>query len=226
MATTFVKTRSKLFYAQKVKQLLFALFVMHCSIHLLHAQNIGINSSGAAANSSAILDVTAGNKGILIPRVSLTSTTDVSTISSPATNLIVMNTNASITNGNGTGMYYYNGSKWVYLMAPSNGPGTSGEVLTSQGAGNPPIWQAASGGGGGGYPTEITNELDASGNPCSGTACGTTRTLRNCSIDCNNLNYNGNTDWRVPTAGEITNLINIAPGNTSTQPVWSLTFHN
>jgi hypothetical protein len=63
--------------------------------------------------SGAILDVKATNKGFMPPRVSLTGTTDVSTIPSPATGLLVYNTNASITGGHGTGYYYYNGSAWL-----------------------------------------------------------------------------------------------------------------
>lgn len=76
-------------------------------------QNIGINTTGAAGDASAILDVSAPDKGLLIPRVSLTSTTDVTTITSPATSLMVYNTNATMTNGNGTGYYYWNGTKWI-----------------------------------------------------------------------------------------------------------------
>lgn len=36
-------------------------------------QNVAINSTGVTAHSSAILDITATDKGILIPRVSLTA---------------------------------------------------------------------------------------------------------------------------------------------------------
>ena len=104
------------------------------------SQNIGINTTGATAAASALLDVSSTNAGVLIPRVSLTSTTDVTTIASPANYLTVYNTNAAMTNGNGKGMYYYNGTAWVYLVAPSNGPGTSGQVVTSQGAGSNPQW--------------------------------------------------------------------------------------
>ena len=55
------------------------------------AQNVGINSSGALPDSSAGLDISSTNKGLLIPRVALTSTLDVFTIPSPATSLLVYN---------------------------------------------------------------------------------------------------------------------------------------
>ncbi|MFY7815348.1 MAG: hypothetical protein ACOVRK_09195, partial [Chryseobacterium taeanense] len=51
---------------------------------------IGIGTS--SPNASAALDITATNKGLLIPRVALTSTTDQTTISTPATGLMIYNT--------------------------------------------------------------------------------------------------------------------------------------
>ena len=78
------------------------------------AQNVGINPTGATPNSSAMLDVSATDKGMLIPRVSLTSTSDVTTIVNPATSLLVYNTNAGMSNGS-VGFYYWNGTTWVKL---------------------------------------------------------------------------------------------------------------
>ena len=54
-----------------------------------------LNFSGALFaqnNPSAMLDVASSNKGVLIPRVALSSTADISTIVSPATSLLVYNT--------------------------------------------------------------------------------------------------------------------------------------
>src|SRR5258708_4812306 len=50
----------------------------------VHAQNIGINNTGAAPVASAALDVDATNKGLLIPRL---TTAQRNNISSPATGL-------------------------------------------------------------------------------------------------------------------------------------------
>ncbi len=71
----------------------------------------------AQNNPSAMLDVAASNKGVLVPRVSLTSTTDISTITSPATSLLVYNTNTIGTppNNISPGFYYWNGTKWSIL---------------------------------------------------------------------------------------------------------------
>lgn len=101
---------------------------------LTSGQNVGINSTGSAPNTSAILDVDASNKGLLIPRVSLLTTTDIATIASPATSLLVYNTNATITGvgANGVGFYYYDGSKWIKLLPYNN---TSTAWLTTGNSG-------------------------------------------------------------------------------------------
>lgn len=73
-----------------------------------------INTDGSAPNNSAMLDIKHPNKGLLIPRVALTGTNDVTTIPSPATSLLVYNT-ASTSGGTNTvtaGFYYWNGSQW------------------------------------------------------------------------------------------------------------------
>lgn len=71
----------------------------------LKAQNIGINSTGALPDNSAMLDVSSSNKGVLYPNVNLANTTDAVTIPSPATGLMVWNTNSAMPCGSG---YYYN----------------------------------------------------------------------------------------------------------------------
>ncbi len=122
---------------------------------LVPAQNIGINTTGASADASAILDLNTGNSGnmgFLAPQAALQSTTDVATIPTPATGLIVYNTNAGMTLGSGIGYYYYSGTQWNYFMssgAPSGtvssvgliGPGgifgitnTNGNPITSTGS--------------------------------------------------------------------------------------------
>jgi len=115
---------------------------------------VGINTTGAPPAPSAILDVQSTNQGILIPRVSLTNAAlgDHSAdpvVPNPNNRLFVFNNNAAVPGGNGVGLYYYDSisptlGKWVYVAAPSNGPGTPGQVLVSQGSGNPPQWSTLS----------------------------------------------------------------------------------
>jgi len=83
-----------------------------------YSQNaVAINTDASAPHSSAMLDIKNPNKGLLAPRVSLLHITDFVTIPTPATGLLVFNTNASMTNGNGAGFYYYTGSKWAPLVS-------------------------------------------------------------------------------------------------------------
>lgn len=89
------------------------------------AQNIGINTTGAIPNASAGLDIDFTNKGLLIPRVSLTATTDVTTIPSPATSLLVYNTNAAMTGG-ALGFWYFDGTLWVQAIGPMGPAGIAG----------------------------------------------------------------------------------------------------
>src|SRR5207302_1345131 len=69
---------------------------------LLFSQSVGVGTTNP--NSSAALDVSSTTKGLLIPRVYLQSAVDNFTIGTPATSLLVYNTNSSM-NG-GTGMFY------------------------------------------------------------------------------------------------------------------------
>jgi hypothetical protein len=89
------------------------------------AQNVGINSTGASPNPTAMLDIAATNKGVLITRVSLTSIVDVTTVPNPAVSLLVYNTNTGMTGG-GVGFYYWNGMAWTKL---NDGMATSGSAL-------------------------------------------------------------------------------------------------
>lgn len=102
----------------------------------LQAQSVAINGTGVAPASSAMLDVNASNKGLLIPRIALISSTDILTINSPATSLLIYNTASAGTTPNNVtpGFYFWDGTKWVplvpqsvfgefYALMPSNNPG-------------------------------------------------------------------------------------------------------
>jgi hypothetical protein len=74
----------------------FLLFILLCFAYNLNAQNVGINSTGNTPDNSAGLDIEFSNKGLLIPRVTLQSTSDIITITTPALSLIVYNSNSGI----------------------------------------------------------------------------------------------------------------------------------
>jgi hypothetical protein len=164
--------------------------------------NIGVGQT--SPDASAQLEVGDGtdNKGMLIPRVSLISNTDVATITSPATSLMVYNTNASMTNASGTGYYYWDGSKWLSIAMTSN---SGGPCAVSE------------------LTTELTLTTSA-GVPCVGANCdGGDKFLVTCAANCYNLSYNGYTDWRVPSYDELVNLYPIAPNNTQNDFFWTTT---
>ncbi len=90
------------------------LFIVTLFIVGVNAQT-GIGTT--TPNASAKLDVYATNKGFLPPRVALTGATDTSTITSPATGLLIYNTATAGTSPNNVfpGYYYYNGSSWIQI---------------------------------------------------------------------------------------------------------------
>ncbi|HMR90122.1 MAG TPA: hypothetical protein PKD51_18300 [Saprospiraceae bacterium] len=83
---------------------LFSTFIFLCLISISLSAQVGIGT--ASPDVSAALDVTATDKGLLIPRVSLASA-----IPSPAAGLMVHQTTAP------AGFYYYNGTAWTMIGA-------------------------------------------------------------------------------------------------------------
>lgn len=98
----------------------FFLLILVCMFQLnLVAQNIGMNSSGALPHQSAMLDVSAPNKGILIPRMTSSQRT---AIAAPATGLLVFDTET-------TSFWFHNGSSWSQLSVGSNGWNLTGNAV-------------------------------------------------------------------------------------------------
>jgi len=79
------------------------------------AQGLAVNTSGTGADNSAMLDVNTTTKGILIPRM---TNSQVSAISSPANGLMVYQTDGT------AGFYYNSGTSgtpvWTYLFNSSS----------------------------------------------------------------------------------------------------------
>jgi hypothetical protein len=81
---------------------------------------VGINNDGSKPQGSAMLDVNSSSKGLLIPRVALTSTDDAATITSPAVSLLIYNTATTAGTASVTpGYYYWSGSVWLRLSTLS-----------------------------------------------------------------------------------------------------------
>lgn len=92
-------------------------------LNVVNAQNVGMGTQ--TPDPSAALDITALDKGLLIPRVSLQSVDDQVTVPAAATSLIVFNTNEAIKGEDVDGIgFYYNANKpqsikWVKLSSVS-----------------------------------------------------------------------------------------------------------
>ncbi|MEI7488069.1 MAG: hypothetical protein WCJ72_11795, partial [Chryseobacterium sp.] len=101
-------------------------------------------------NNSAMLEINSKNKGLLIPSIALNSSTDATTIASPATGLLVWN------NGTGTlttaGFYFWNNTQWNLISSASgnningnngtnsfNGWNTTGTNAGNYSAGSTPL---------------------------------------------------------------------------------------
>ncbi|MEI6508916.1 MAG: hypothetical protein WCO54_10550 [Bacteroidota bacterium] len=101
---------------QIIKDAMVAFLFLLTSIAF--SQNVGINTTGNSPDTSAMLDVVSSSKGLLIPRVSLSSLTDAGTIKLPATSLLIYNTNSGISGG--LGFYYNSGTTtsavWTKLV--------------------------------------------------------------------------------------------------------------
>lgn len=89
---------------------------LFCFFFLELSAQVGIGT--ANPDASAILDIESSNAGVLIPRIDLTSTTDVVTILAPANSLLVYNI-ATTTDLNPVypGFYFWNeiDNQWIRI---------------------------------------------------------------------------------------------------------------
>ena len=86
--------------------LILAFLIINSQFLILHAQ-VAINSDGSAPDASAMLDVTSTTKGVLISRM---TTAERTVISSPATGLLVYDTDFNT-------FWYYANSTWNNLSS-------------------------------------------------------------------------------------------------------------
>lgn len=110
-----------------------------CTGNALKAQNVGINGTGAAPVTSAILDIDATNKGVLVPRVLLSATNSNAPIGATVVNsLLVFNTFTGGAAGYtvSPGYYYWNSTtaRWVRISSDGDNwrlMGNAGTVETT-----------------------------------------------------------------------------------------------
>jgi hypothetical protein len=155
------------------------------------AQGMAVNASGAAANASAMLDVSSTSKGMLIPRM---TTAQRNAIASPATGLMIFQTDGT------AGFYYFNGSTWTDVGggAPT---GAAGGDLTGTYP-NPTISSSS------GTGNNIVTAINASGGGLSGTKLATNSVSVNALSATGTANsttfLRGDNTWQVAGAGTVT----------------------
>lgn len=91
------------------------------SINSVQAQNVAINTSGAIANASAILDVSSTTAGLLIPRMTSAQRT---AIGAPAAGLFVYDTTT------GT-FWYFDGAVWREMLNANTGWTLTGNSIAA-----------------------------------------------------------------------------------------------
>lgn len=83
------------------------------------AQSVGIGTS--TPDASAKLQIEDTQRGVLIPKVSLTNVNIFGLTGNTQTEgILVYNVNASAIGGNGKGFYYWDGAKWVSFKSSNN----------------------------------------------------------------------------------------------------------
>jgi len=101
---------------------IFAILILLVITITGFSQNVGISPTGAIPpNGSAGLDINFVDKGLLMPRVALQSTTGFAPLSAHVAGMIVYNTAKA---GDVSPGYYYNdGSKWIAFFTRANATG-------------------------------------------------------------------------------------------------------
>ena len=99
--------------------------VLIINIENLKCQGVAINTTGANADPSAMLDISSSVAGILIPRM---LESQKNSISNPATGLMIYQTDGA------SGFWYFNGTVWTQVsgstVIPSScPPANAGETL-------------------------------------------------------------------------------------------------
>lgn len=92
-----------------MKNLLFLLL-----LPLFLQAQVGVNTT--TPDASSMLDISATDKGLLIPRISIPNLNAAAPVTAPATSLMVYNTNATT----GVGYHYWDGTKWTPFSGSTN----------------------------------------------------------------------------------------------------------
>jgi hypothetical protein len=137
-----------------------------------------INTTGAAADQSAMLDVSSTNRGFVLPRI---DGGNITNLVKPATGLIVYITNAWWTDSPSNRIQYFNGTTWRKIIsAPPSTPGGAAVTVSPTASQIVWNWNAVDGASGYKYNT-VNNFATATDN---GTNLSFTQTGLSCNTVC------------------------------------------
>lgn len=123
-----------------MKKVILSVSLFFTAMLIANAQNVAINTIGAVADASSLLDVSSTTKGVLVPRVALTATNVAAPVTTPANSLLVYNiatAGAGTATGVSPGYYYWNATSnlWIRMLNTGDAWLTTGNYLGGGGAG-------------------------------------------------------------------------------------------
>ncbi|MCF2491457.1 tail fiber domain-containing protein [Dyadobacter sp. CY347] len=135
---TLLITHSKLFIAFSITA------VLVLSGQNSHAQ-LKVGENPSSIHPASVLEVESPNKGLLLPRVTLTSTTVWGLAGTPVAGMQVYNTNIAVAEGvafyppapGGKGVYTWDGDGWVPSKSAGSGGSSDFDWLKISGNGSP-----------------------------------------------------------------------------------------
>ncbi|HET6991319.1 MAG TPA: hypothetical protein VFJ43_08355 [Bacteroidia bacterium] len=100
----------------RIRSALYLALLLCGPLMTLNAQ-VKIGDNPNTINSNSLFEMESTNKGMLIPRVALNSTTSVSPLTAPVpVSMLVYSAGGTLTDG----YYYWDGAKWVRLVTSGN----------------------------------------------------------------------------------------------------------
>lgn len=103
------------FFSLLLKKAIFSFLTLFSVALVVNAQSVAINSDGSNPDASAMLEIVASDKGLLIPRVALNDASTAAPVTSPADGLLIFNSSGTEPDG----FYYWDdtNAKWKLLYS-------------------------------------------------------------------------------------------------------------
>lgn len=115
----FTATFNKITKPKSMQKKVLTWVVLSFMSYQTFAQSLAVNTTGTAANTSSMVDITSTTKGLLIPRMTAAQRTAIGT---PAEGLQVYQTDAPV------GLYLYRSGSWIII-----GTGTDWSIIGNTG---------------------------------------------------------------------------------------------